>query len=183
MNARRALAAAASAPLIAAGCSQPSAELARSEPTTTEPNIAPVDVNEPVEDLTTTTEAPTTTAPVQVTITAAPAPPTTVHHSVVLPEPPEQDDDEWWQSQPGYDGSYPDDVWWSLALCEDGGRNRWFPPYSGYFHFLPSTWNGIGYSGYPHEHDYETQREAAEELQARYGWGQWPGCARKLGLL
>ncbi len=78
---------------------------------------------------------------------------------------------------------FQDDIWWKLALCEDGGKNRWFPPYSGYFHFLPSTWQGLGLTGYPHDHTYEEQKAGAIDLQARSGWGQWPGCASKLGLL
>ena len=28
-----------------------------------------------------------------------------------------------------------------------------------------------------------TQLQAAKRLQARSGWGQWPSCARRLGLL
>ena len=75
------------------------------------------------------------------------------------------------------------DIWWLLALCEDGGKNRYFAPYSGYFHFLPSTYYSVGGVNLPHEDSYETQKGFAIKLQKQSGWGQWPGCARKLGLL
>lgn len=75
-----------------------------------------------------------------------------------------------------------DDIWWALALCEDGGRNRDFGPYSGYFHFLPSTYRANGGSGQPSADDYETQKAVAQTLQAREGWAPWPGCRAKLGL-
>jgi hypothetical protein len=75
-----------------------------------------------------------------------------------------------------------DDVWWALALCEDGGRNRDFGPYSGYFHFLPSTYHANGGTGQPSDDDYETQKAVAMRLQAREGWAPWPGCRAKLGL-
>lgn len=74
------------------------------------------------------------------------------------------------------------DIWWALALCEDSGRNRYFEPYSGYFHFLPSTYRSVGGTGMPHDDDYETQKGFAIKLQERDGWNPWPGCARKLGL-
>jgi len=34
----------------------------------------------------------------------------------------------------------------------------------------------------PHEADAATQTAMAKKLQAQSGWGQWPGCADKLGL-
>ena len=37
-------------------------------------------------------------------------------------------------------------------------------------------------SGNPVDYDYGTQLAAAQRLQARSGWGQWPHCARRLGL-
>lgn len=79
----------------------------------------------------------------------------------------------------------PGDVWWQLALCESGGNPAISTGngYYGAFQFLPSTWWSVGGTGYPHEHSYETQLHFAQVLQARSGWGQWPGCAHKLGLL
>lgn len=75
-----------------------------------------------------------------------------------------------------------DDVWARLAQCESGMRNLRNPPYSGYFQFLPSTFRAMGGTGGPADHTYEEQKAVAIRLQARSGWGQWPGCSRKLGL-
>lgn len=77
------------------------------------------------------------------------------------------------------------DVWTALARCESGGNPRAVSSsgtYFGAFQFSLSTWRSLGYSGNPIDHPYETQLAAAHKLQARSGWGQWPVCARKLGL-
>lgn len=76
-------------------------------------------------------------------------------------------------------------VWDRLAQCESGGRwniNTGNGYYGG-LQFLPSTWRGVGGTGLPHQHSREEQIKRAQILQARSGWGQWPACARKLGLL
>ena len=76
------------------------------------------------------------------------------------------------------------DVWAKLRQCESGGRydidtgNGFY----GAYQFMLSTWRGLGYSGYPHEAPPAVQDEAAQKLQARSGWGQWPACSRRLGL-
>lgn len=72
----------------------------------------------------------------------------------------------------------------ALARCESGGdpNKNTGNGYYGAFQFLPATWRSLGYSGLPTDHSYETQREAAGRLIARSGWGQFPGCARKLGM-
>ena len=77
------------------------------------------------------------------------------------------------------------DIWGALARCESGGNatavsgsGRYF----GAFQFSIGTWQSLGYSGNPIDHPYETQLAAAQKLQARSGWGQWPVCAGKLGL-
>jgi transglycosylase-like protein len=76
------------------------------------------------------------------------------------------------------------DMWARLRQCESGGRydintgNGYF----GAYQFLVSTWNRLGYPGYPHQATPEMQDEAAQKLQARSGWGQWPACSRRLGL-
>jgi hypothetical protein len=78
------------------------------------------------------------------------------------------------------------DVWSALAKCESGGdpnavsSNRL---YWGAFQFAIGTWHGIGMSGVPTDYDYGTQLAAAKKLQSRSGWGQWPRCARRLGLI
>lgn len=77
------------------------------------------------------------------------------------------------------------DVWGALARCESGGNPKSVGGggrFYGAFQFTPSTWRSLGYSGLPTDHDYGTQLAAAQKLQARSGWGQWPHCSRKLGL-
>ena len=78
------------------------------------------------------------------------------------------------------------DVWWQLALCESGGRQDAYNPagpYLSYFQWLLSTWRSLGGPGDPRDSSYEVQVGFAQALQARSGFGQWPACARKLGLL
>jgi hypothetical protein len=124
-----------------------------------------VPLTAPAPTTTVTTQPPTTTTMVAVSITTVP-PPTTQ-------APP--------TSQPSVaaDG----DVWWELAGCETGYKydnpntgNGYF----GYFQFSLPTWQSVGGPGYPHEHSYETQKEYAQKLQARSGWGQWPHCSKVL---
>jgi len=77
-----------------------------------------------------------------------------------------------------------DPVWERLRRCESGGRydintgNGFY----GAYQFVASTWRGLGYPGMPHQAPPSMQDEAARQLQARSGWGQWPACTRKLGL-
>lgn len=79
---------------------------------------------------------------------------------------------------------YNGDVWWALAVCESGGNptTNTGNGFYGAFQFMLSTWHGIGEDGYPHDYSYEHQRAAAQRLQARSGWGQWPACSASLGL-
>lgn len=78
-----------------------------------------------------------------------------------------------------------DGVWAALAACESGGNPAAGSSgglYFGAFQFSVATWRSLGYSGNPTDHSYAVQLEAAKRLQARSGWGQWPRCARRLGL-
>ena len=80
----------------------------------------------------------------------------------------------------------PTGPWAALAACESGGNPRARSSsglYFGAFQFSIATWRSLGYGGNPADHSYGTQLEAAKRLQARSGWGQWPRCARRLGLL
>ena len=75
-------------------------------------------------------------------------------------------------------------VWDRLAQCESGGNwsiNTGNGFYGG-LQFTASTWHAMGGSGLPHQASCETQIAVAKKLQARAGWGQWPGCTSKLGL-
>lgn len=77
------------------------------------------------------------------------------------------------------------DVWAELARCESGGNPAARSAngrYTGAFQFSNETWHGLGYRGRAADHPYEVQLVAAQRLQARSGWGQWPRCARRLGL-
>jgi hypothetical protein len=76
------------------------------------------------------------------------------------------------------------DVWGRLRQCESGGRYdiNTGNGYYGAYQFLVSTWNRLGYPGYPHQAAPQVQDEAAQKLQARSGWGQWPACSRRIGV-
>ncbi len=72
----------------------------------------------------------------------------------------------------------------ALAECESGGNYsiNTGNGYYGAYQFSLSTWQGLGYGGYPHQASPAVQDQAARELQSLYGWGQWPGCSWYLGL-
>lgn len=76
-------------------------------------------------------------------------------------------------------------VWDKLARCESGGD--WHintgNGYYGGLQFSLESWRAAGGTGYPHEHSREVQIEMAERLQDMQGWGAWPVCARRLGLI
>jgi hypothetical protein len=76
------------------------------------------------------------------------------------------------------------DVWAELRQCESGGNyaENTGNGYYGAYQFSLGTWQGIGHSGYPSDASAAEQDAAAQELQARSGWGQWPACSRRLGL-
>ena len=76
------------------------------------------------------------------------------------------------------------EIWAALRFCEAGGAydRHTGNGYYGAYQFSPRTWRGLGYTGLPHQADPAIQDEAAAKLQDRSGWGQWPGCRRKLHL-
>lgn len=77
-------------------------------------------------------------------------------------------------------------VWASLAQCESGGNPSIVSAngmYHGLYQFSVATWQSVGGSGLPSQASAAEQTNRAQMLQARSGWGQWPGCARQLGLL
>jgi hypothetical protein len=75
-------------------------------------------------------------------------------------------------------------VWEELRMCESGGDYSADTGngYYGAYQFLLSTWEGLGFSGLPSSAPPAEQDQAAQELQSRYGWGQWPACSSELGL-
>ncbi|OLT54172.1 transglycosylase [Cellulosimicrobium sp. CUA-896] len=82
-------------------------------------------------------------------------------------------------------GSAPPGVWAQLAQCESGGNpaTNTGNGYYGLYQFSLPTWQAMGGSGLPSEASAAEQTQRAQALQAQSGWGQWPACARKLGLL
>lgn len=77
-------------------------------------------------------------------------------------------------------------VWDALARCESGGNPGAISSsgkYYGLFQFSLATWQAMGGSGLPSDASASEQLQRAQALQARSGWGQWPACARSLGLL
>ena len=75
-------------------------------------------------------------------------------------------------------------VWAELRQCESGGNYAIDTGngYYGAYQFSATTWHGLGFAGLPNQAPPAVQDEAAVELQARSGWGQWPACSRRLGL-
>ena len=75
-------------------------------------------------------------------------------------------------------------VWAELRQCESGGNysDNTGNGYYGAYQFSLSTWQGLGYSGLPSAAAPAVQDQAAQRLEARDGWSQWPQCARALGL-
>lgn len=76
-------------------------------------------------------------------------------------------------------------VWDSLAQCEASGNwaiNTGNGFYGG-LQFTLGSWAAVGGSGLPNQASREEQIMRGQMLQARQGWGAWPACAAKLGLL
>jgi len=101
---------------------------------------------------------------------------------VVEPDAPERSEPQAARSSGGGGGN---SVWDRLAQCESGGN--WAintgNGYSGGLQFLPSTWRAYGGSGSAHNASREEQIRVAENVRDDVGFGAWPQCARKLGLL
>ncbi|WP_336711084.1 ubiquitin-like domain-containing protein [Arthrobacter sp. USHLN218] len=79
-------------------------------------------------------------------------------------------------------------AWQALAQCESGG-NWSINSGNGYYgglQFNQSSWLGAGggkYAPLPHMASAAEQIATAEVLRSNGGWGHWPACAAKLGLL
>jgi resuscitation-promoting factor RpfB len=76
-------------------------------------------------------------------------------------------------------------VWDRLAQCESGG-NWSINTGNGYYgglQFSLQTWRAYGGSGYPHENSKSEQIRIATKVRDTRGhYGDWPSCARQLGL-
>ncbi|WP_308190662.1 ubiquitin-like domain-containing protein [Arthrobacter hankyongi] len=90
--------------------------------------------------------------------------------------------------KPAADTSNVGGTWQALAQCESGG-NWSINTGNGYYgglQFSQSSWLGAGggqYAPYPHMASASEQIAVAETLRSSGGWGHWPACAAKLGLL
>lgn len=75
-------------------------------------------------------------------------------------------------------------VWAALRACESNGYgDKRNPRYRGAYQFSYATWASVGGTGDPADAPPDVQDALAQKLQARSGFGQWPRCARKLGLI
>ncbi|MFD1214141.1 ubiquitin-like domain-containing protein [Arthrobacter sp. GCM10027362] len=90
--------------------------------------------------------------------------------------------------KPAADNTNVGGTWQALAQCESGG-NWSINTGNGYYgglQFSQSSWLGAGggkYAPYPHLASASEQIATAEVLRSNGGWGHWPACAAKLGLL
>jgi hypothetical protein len=126
---------------------------------------------------TTTTEPPTTTTTEPPTTTTT-EPPTTTTEPPPTTEAPPPPTGSGQLGDPYYYGS-----WDALAECESGG-NWQINTGNGYYgglQFSLSSWQGVGGTGYPHEHSRETQIQMGIRLWESSGWGAWPACTAQLG--
>ncbi|MGH9105381.1 MAG: transglycosylase family protein [Acidimicrobiales bacterium] len=75
-------------------------------------------------------------------------------------------------------------AWLQLRQCESGGnyQENTGNGFYGAYQFSQPTWSGLGYSGRADLAPYWIQDQAAQRLQAAYGWGSWPACSAALGL-
>ncbi|WP_436795863.1 transglycosylase family protein [Actinospongicola halichondriae] len=161
--------------LLEATTTVPETTTTTTPPTTAEPittsTVAPTTTAAPV-----TTAAPATTAPTRAvapTTTAAPTPPPTTAAPTTT-----SDGDYEYGDPRGLQ------VWLDLAQCESHG-NWSINTGNGYYgglQFSLGAWEGVGGTGYPHEHSRDTQITMGRRLQAQYGWGAWPHCSSELGL-
>lgn len=89
---------------------------------------------------------------------------------------------------PANASSEPAGVWDDLAECESGGD--WAintgNGYHGGLQFLGSTWRAYGGGEFAERADLASRDEqitVAERVRDDVGFGAWPTCARRLGLL
>ena len=112
------------------------------------------------------------------TVTAALSPPTPAPAPAPVAPPP--------TAPPPTTGSTAPSaaVWLALRQCESGDnyQENTGNGFYGAYQFSQATWTGLGYPGRPDLEPPAMQDQAAQQLQAESGWGNWPACAAALGL-
>jgi len=131
------------------------------------------------------TTAPATTAPVATTAPPTTIPPTTVPPTTVPPTtvPPTTSADVSSGASAGEPAPL-GGVWLELRDCESGDNYQTDTGngFYGAYQFAGATWSGLGLPGIASDAPYWVQDEAAQRLQAEYGWKPWPACSAALGL-
>src|SRR5262245_29252312 len=125
------------------------------------------------------------------TTTPPPPPPTTEPPTTDPPttRPPTTEPPPTEEAPPDTGGGIGDPnsyaTWDALAQCEAGGNwaTNTGNGYYGGLQFSLSTWRSVGGTGLPSDASRETQILMGQRLQARSGWGSWPACSRRLGLI
>jgi peptidoglycan hydrolase CwlO-like protein len=69
-----------------------------------------------------------------------------------------------------------DEAFACIRQLESG--NNYAAPGGGAYQFLDSTWQSLGYTGSAEDYPPAVQDQAARDLQARSGWGQWSTASR-----
>ena len=129
----------------------------------------------------TTGPATVTTVPVTTTVPATTVPPTTAPPTTVPPTTaPPAASSSGASGEPAPLGG----VWLELRDCESGDNYQEDTGngFYGAYQFAGATWSGLGLPGVASDAPYWEQDEAAQRLQAQYGWKPWPACSAALGL-
>jgi Transglycosylase-like domain len=126
------------------------------------------------------TTAPVTTAAPPTTIPPTTAPPTTVPPTTAPPTTSADVSSGASAGEPPPLGG----VWLELRDCESGDnyQTNTGNGFYGAYQFAGATWSGLGLPGIASDAPYWVQDEAAQRLQAEYGWKPWPACSAALGL-
>jgi cytoskeletal protein RodZ len=164
----------ASGPTTTAPTTTPTSGATLSPTTTRAPpvtTVAAASITTTTEPVTTTAVAPATTTTIEPVTTTTAAPPTTAAPAATTTAS---------SAEPPPAGG----VWLELRECESGDNYQTDTGngFYGAYQFAASTWTGLGLSGLASQAPYWVQDEAAERLQAQYGWKPWPACSAALGL-
>jgi hypothetical protein len=81
--------------------------------------------------------------------------------------------------------SFLDQELFKLRMCESHNnyQDNTGNGYYGAYQFAMQTWEDLGMTGRPDQATPDMQDYAAKVLHARAGWGPWPACTAKEGLI